>query len=110
MKRKIFIRFFAVTLVAVLLMFAFGIIAVNINTKNVLKERLKEETELAAELWKDKGEFASFKKYENNLELRITVFDLDGNVLLSNDCFTGMKLVEGKITLNDLPGLGVSPI
>ena len=65
MKRKIFIRFFAVTLVAVLLMFAFGIIAVKINTKNVLKERLKEETELAAELWKDKGEFASFKKYEN---------------------------------------------
>lgn len=36
--------------------------------------------------------------------------DLDGNVLLSNDCFTGMKLVEGKITLNELPGLGVSPL
>jgi len=34
--------------------------------------------------------------------------DLDGNVLLSNDCFDGVKLVDGRITLEDKPGLGVS--
>jgi hypothetical protein len=33
--------------------------------------------------------------------------DLDGNLLLSNDCFTGMKVIDGKITLNDQPGIGV---
>lgn len=35
--------------------------------------------------------------------------DLDGNILLANDCFDGMKLHDGKITLDDLPGLGVTP-
>ena len=34
--------------------------------------------------------------------------DLDGNILLSNDCFDGMKLSGGKITLSDLPGIGVT--
>lgn len=36
--------------------------------------------------------------------------DLDGNILLANDCFTGMKLTDGKITLTTTPGLGVSPL
>ena len=34
--------------------------------------------------------------------------DLDGNYLLGNDCFEGMKLVDGRITLEDKPGLGLS--
>ncbi len=34
--------------------------------------------------------------------------DLDGNVLLSNDCFDGMKLTDGRITLADRPGLGLT--
>ena len=33
--------------------------------------------------------------------------DLDGNLLISNDRFTGMQVINGKITLNDLPGIGV---
>ncbi len=33
--------------------------------------------------------------------------DLDGNLLIKNDCFEGMKVVDGKITLNDMPGIGV---
>ena len=36
--------------------------------------------------------------------------DLDGNILLSNDCFSGMRLTDGKITLNDKPGIGVEPL
>ena len=35
--------------------------------------------------------------------------DLDGNLLIENDCFEGVKVVDGKITLNDLPGIGVTP-
>ena len=34
--------------------------------------------------------------------------DLDGNYLLGNDCFNGMKLVDGMITLEDKPGLGLT--
>lgn len=36
--------------------------------------------------------------------------DLDGNLLIANDCFSGMKIVDGKITLNDIPGIGVEPL
>jgi L-alanine-DL-glutamate epimerase-like enolase superfamily enzyme len=34
--------------------------------------------------------------------------DLDGNLLISNDPFTGVGVKEGKLILNDRPGLGVS--
>ncbi len=85
MKKKIFIRFFAVTLVSVLLMFTFGIIAVNLNTKNVVSERLKEETELVGALLNDESDFVFFEKYNGNRDFRITIFDLEGNPLYESD-------------------------
>ncbi len=33
--------------------------------------------------------------------------DLDGNLLISNDPFKGVEVKEGKLVLNDKPGLGV---
>ncbi len=36
--------------------------------------------------------------------------DLDGNLLITNDVFEGMKVVEGKIVLSDLPGIGIRKI
>ena len=36
--------------------------------------------------------------------------DLDGNLLISNDRFEGMQVVKGKITLPDLPGIGVKKL
>ena len=33
--------------------------------------------------------------------------DLDGNLLIANDRFRGMEVVNGKITIPDLPGIGV---
>jgi len=36
--------------------------------------------------------------------------DLDGNLLINNDRFDGVKIVNGKITLNDLPGIGIEAI
>lgn len=34
--------------------------------------------------------------------------DLDGNLLISNDRFKGVEVLKGKITLSDLPGIGVT--
>ncbi len=36
--------------------------------------------------------------------------DLDGNLLISNDVFKGVEIIKGKITLNDLPGIGIEKI
>ncbi|EGF26480.1 dipeptide epimerase [Rhodopirellula baltica] len=33
--------------------------------------------------------------------------DLDGNLLISNDLYEGVKVIDGKLTLNDLPGIGI---
>ncbi|KJF41925.1 dipeptide epimerase [Draconibacterium sediminis] len=33
--------------------------------------------------------------------------DLDGALLITNDVFEGMKVIDGKVTLFDLPGIGV---
>jgi len=36
--------------------------------------------------------------------------DLDGNLLINNDCFKGVTVVNGKMTLNDAPGIGIEKI
>lgn len=33
--------------------------------------------------------------------------DLDGNLLIANDLFDGIKIVDGKVTIPDRPGIGV---
>ena len=36
--------------------------------------------------------------------------DLDGHVLIANDPYDGIQIVDGKLTLVDKPGTGVSPL
>lgn len=36
--------------------------------------------------------------------------DLDGNLLITNDPFTGATITNGRVTLPTLPGIGVNPI
>jgi L-alanine-DL-glutamate epimerase-like enolase superfamily enzyme len=36
--------------------------------------------------------------------------DLDGNLLISNDPYSGMQIVDGKVTLVDQPGIGVKEV
>lgn len=36
--------------------------------------------------------------------------DLDGNLLIANDSFCGMKIINGKVTLSQHPGIGVIPV
>lgn len=35
--------------------------------------------------------------------------DLDGNLLISNDPFTGVKVADGQLVLQDAPGVGADP-
>ena len=36
--------------------------------------------------------------------------DLDGNLLIANDVYKGMTVVDGKVTLNEKPGIGIEKI
>ncbi|MDD4644952.1 MAG: dipeptide epimerase [Bacteroidales bacterium] len=36
--------------------------------------------------------------------------DLDGNLLITNDLYTGMRVIDGKVTLSNLPGIGIRKI
>jgi L-alanine-DL-glutamate epimerase-like enolase superfamily enzyme len=36
--------------------------------------------------------------------------DLDGALLISNDVYDGMKVINGKVTLNDRPGIGIKKL
>ncbi len=36
--------------------------------------------------------------------------DLDGNLLIDNDVYEGVKVIDGKLTLNNRPGIGVKKI
>jgi L-alanine-DL-glutamate epimerase-like enolase superfamily enzyme len=39
----------------------------------------------------------------------VDFLDLDGNLLVANDPYEGLKLDEGRLYLSDLPGLGIIP-
>jgi len=45
-----------------------------------------------------------------NLAPVVDFADLDGNLLIANDRFSGMTVENGKITLHDIPGIGVTPL
>lgn len=36
--------------------------------------------------------------------------DLDGALLINNDVYEGMKVINGKVTLNNLPGIGIKKL
>lgn len=45
-----------------------------------------------------------------NLAPLVDWADLDGNLLIANDRFSGMTVENGKVTLHDIPGIGVTLI
>lgn len=46
----------------------------------------------------------------SQLSPAVNFADLDGALLITNDCFDGTKIKNGKIILNNLPGIGVEKI
>lgn len=42
-----------------------------------------------------------------NLAPVVDYCDLDGNLLIANDRFSGMTVENGKVTLHDIPGIGI---
>lgn len=85
MKKKTLLQILSLTFISVLVMFIFGIVAVNVNAKAMMKERLAEETELACSLVQTEEDFSGFAKYSNNDAFRVTIIDLSGNVLFESD-------------------------
>ena len=85
MKKKTLFQILALTFLSVLVMFAFGLVAVNVNAKTMMKERLAEETELACALVQTEEDFSRFARYSNDDAFRVTVMDLSGNVLYESD-------------------------
>ena len=85
MKKKTLLQILSLTFISVLVMFIFGIVAVNVNAKAMMKERLAEETELACSLVQTEEDFSVFARYSNNDAFRVTIIDLSGNVLFESD-------------------------
>ncbi|RKY54577.1 MAG: dipeptide epimerase [Candidatus Neomarinimicrobiota bacterium] len=46
----------------------------------------------------------------SQLSSLIDYADLDGNLLISNDPYEGVKVIDGKLVLSDRPGIGVKEI
>lgn len=85
MKKKTLLQILSLTFISVLIMFIFGIVAVNVNAKEMMKERLQEETELACSLVQTEDDFSAFTRYSNADAFRVTIMDLDGEVLFESD-------------------------
>jgi hypothetical protein len=52
---------------------------------------------------------AGFHPREDSLPCDLYYADLDGNLLIANDPYEGVRVVNGKLVLPDRPGLGLRP-
>lgn len=81
MKKKIFLRIFALMLFAVTLVFTSGLLAVHQNSENIITERLTAEAELLTDLLSTEEDIARLEAYQNRDDFRITVIRENGDVL-----------------------------
>lgn len=91
MKRKIFFRIFTLTFCSALLVFFAGLIAVSVSAKTLIRQRLEAETKLACALVWDSDDYKNFGIFFNNDEFRVTVLDLNGEVLYESDTKEGLE-------------------
>ncbi len=86
MKRKIFLQILGATALSLLLLFVAGIVIMYVNSKQMIRERLKVETNLVTELLNEPISYnEAFDEYYDNHELRVTIISRDGNVLYESD-------------------------
>lgn len=85
MKKSIFIKSFAITLLSVLILFASGIGVTYFENKNIVSERLMTETDLVSALLNSTEDFDELDVFRNQDECRITVISMNGDVLYDSD-------------------------
>ncbi len=81
MRKKIFIRFFLLTLCAVLVVFASGLFAMHRNNEQIIEERLVLESDILLHLIKSEEDVTRLENYTNKEDFRITVIRENGEVL-----------------------------
>lgn len=107
MKKRLFLQIFSLTLFSALLIFVFGVVSVKQNAKSIVNEKLDEETRIVCAFVSTSDDYSEIIKYRKDVALRITVIDLNGNVLFDSN--TSAKLEnhldreEVKNALNDTP-------
>ena len=68
-----------------MLLFVAVIVITYANGRQMIRQRLKVETNLVTELLNDESEFSAFQEYYNNDELRVTIISMDGEVKYESD-------------------------
>lgn len=85
MKKKIFLTVALLGIAISLLVFAAGLLAVSMSSKNTVRDRLTAETKLACALIRDRDDVELLKKFDGSNIYRITVIGETGDVLLETD-------------------------
>lgn len=85
MKKKIFLTVALLGIAISLLVFAAGLLAVSMSSKNTVRDRLTAETKLACALIRDRDDVELLKKFDGSNVYRITVIGETGDVLLETD-------------------------
>lgn len=85
MKKKIFLTVALLGIAVSLLVFAAGLLAVSMSSKNTVRDRLTAETKLACALIRDRDDVKLLKKFDGSNVYRITVIGETGDVLLETD-------------------------
>lgn len=85
MKKKIFLTVAFLGIAVSLLVFAAGLLAVSMSSKNTVRDRLTAETKLACALIRDRDDVELLKKFDGSNVYRITVIGETGDVLLETD-------------------------
>ncbi len=81
MRKKIFLRFFLLTLCAVLVVFASGLFAMHRSSEQIIEERLVLESDILLHLIKSEEDVTKLESYTNKEDFRITVIRENGDVL-----------------------------
>ena len=86
MKRKIFLQILGAAALSLIVLFVAVIVIMYVNGKQMIRERLKVETNLVIELLNEPLPYDEvFDHYYNNHELRVTLISRDGTVLYESD-------------------------
>ncbi len=85
MKRKIFVRVFALSLLCALLVFGAGVFALRRVSRAVVGERLASEAKLLSALLRDEKDLERLRAYGESADLRVTVLSTDGELLFESN-------------------------